>query len=1120
MEDHTINASDSSKHMSGSTKATVQSGQSTQAILSLHATSSNIAKAFIVHFWFDSAFIEPCMRLVLKKAAEYARDHSDERLVIVGHTDLAGDSDYNQSLSERRARAVYSYMTAGRDKDAAIRDWNELRKRATGEKHDLKDSWSTREYQYILQDLEFYTGNIDEQHGPKTSAAVSLFQKQHHLPETGTVDDATWAALIEDYLALEALAIPESQFLPNAKNGCNGGILKWLGCGEQDPIRNTQDAWRPNRRTELLFVQADKLPCEVPKPVTFDKPAPGAVGSAWCLGPDQGDKRCCFASRDTEQPNKWLIQPAEPGKVTVKGSITFDDGLPVANAKYALIAPDGEYLHTDSAGKPDLGEFPSGSQHGRPIPNRADENGNFSYPRATPEGVYILHLLDLKDPQVARAADEQPQEARGNVICLRLTGPAGTVKEGAGELKAKVQPGPAAPVAVNPIITLASNVILVKKSYTNPARVLVTLKTSAPFKRSGTLTRSSNIVRLFTAASGGTEITFSGADNVFTGCSLDKGVKLFAEGSAASTALDDFQLTLSLAPGPTPVGPDATATMTCVELGLDICFARTAAGVDPLPLPQPPSPAPAPGTATDKWFGSRPVHVLAGTRGKRAKLIVRQPKPAAFAGTLLLRQVVVRGNDITGPDTKVKLFDTESGGTAKGNPHEIASPIPAAGSELFAEGATVSGSLRDTGFQIGIKGAENDGDRVALTVFSIDKIEAKLRATPCKRDSSRADVMPAKSSIADSKTFDATAITVLKDCGDLKLKATAKPAVISLKWFVERAADDTGLAGLPKNDPDSDNPADNKKRQIKADATGSFHIHAYVDVNGNDKRDADEDGLILNVNMIKIEIQPGAGNNRILTKATPDLYNANRSTASLLVVDSGATASPAATSDAIFANHALAMKVAVKLTGGAANQKRGIDKIVMGFIQDFRGDSFMGTYADGRTVKEVFAVNAAIADPIVGGTPALLGFPVRDHRGLSSNGANTFINSSGEADKASPATGGETRVVRFVDSPAIAIQLTHPVTGSALASISGSNDFIAYLVAFSNDFDENFVVYAQGEWAARFGTFTAAGGWSKAGAAATAAASMDVAGLPKRGEDTTLERCPPGATDNLKMDAR
>jgi outer membrane protein OmpA-like peptidoglycan-associated protein len=401
--------------MSGSVAATVSPGQTTKVTITLRP-GPIIAKAFIVHFRFDSAFVEPCMREVLARVSTYARSHEKEKMLLLGHTDLTGDDDYNQMLSERRGRAVFAsltFRTSSALRSAAIEDWDNLRK---GPKGGLNDGWGTREYQYMLQDLEFYIGNIDEDHGPKTDAAVRAFQRNKGLPATGFVNEATWRALIQAYLEAGAMAIPESQFFPNADpaESCDSGILKWLGTGEKDPVKNTREAWRPNRRVEILFVLADKVPCKVPKPLTFDKPLPGAVNAKWCLGPDTGSDRHCFIARGKAQPNKWLVQPAEPDKVIVNGTITFDDGTPVAKQKYALIAPDGEFLHTDANGNADAAEGPNG----RPIFNTTDAGGRFSYPRQTPVGIYILEMPKLE--ALARSKKEPPPEAIGNVICFLL----------------------------------------------------------------------------------------------------------------------------------------------------------------------------------------------------------------------------------------------------------------------------------------------------------------------------------------------------------------------------------------------------------------------------------------------------------------------------------------------------------------------------------------------------------------------------------------------------------------------------------------------------------------------------------------------------------------------------
>lgn len=424
---------ESPEPMSGAQAADVRPGQTTEVTIVLRP-GARIAKAFIVHYRFDRAFVEPCLREVLRRAVEYSNAHPDEKLLIVGHTDRAGSGDYNQFLSERRARGVYAFLSFGRERDAAIEEWDQLRRPAAATPG-LADSWGDRERQFMLQDLGFYVGNIDEQASPELTAATAAFQTDRGLTATGTMNDATWRALVTAYLEQDSFAIPEERLFRNARGACNGGALKWLGCGEQSPVRNTEDAWRPNRRTELLFVRATEIPCEVPEPVTFERPTPGFVGSSWCLGPGNPNQRQCFATRDPNERGKWLIEPAEPGKVRVEGQIVFEDGTPVPNARFALAAADGEYLHTNDAGEADLGEVPRTTafspdhptQAGRPIPDRADEQGRFSYPRETPEGVYILELFGLARPQVARAGDEAPEEARGNVICLHFEPGGGAV---------------------------------------------------------------------------------------------------------------------------------------------------------------------------------------------------------------------------------------------------------------------------------------------------------------------------------------------------------------------------------------------------------------------------------------------------------------------------------------------------------------------------------------------------------------------------------------------------------------------------------------------------------------------------------------------------------------------
>lgn len=61
---------------------------------------------FMVHFGFDSAEITPEAASIIDEAARAARDLAPVQLILRGHADTAGPSDYNQRLSERRAEAV------------------------------------------------------------------------------------------------------------------------------------------------------------------------------------------------------------------------------------------------------------------------------------------------------------------------------------------------------------------------------------------------------------------------------------------------------------------------------------------------------------------------------------------------------------------------------------------------------------------------------------------------------------------------------------------------------------------------------------------------------------------------------------------------------------------------------------------------------------------------------------------------------------------------------------------------------------------------------------------------------------------------------------------------------
>jgi outer membrane protein OmpA-like peptidoglycan-associated protein len=61
---------------------------------------------------FDSDVVKPDARTNLRELASSLDKYPDSDLIIIGHTDQVGSSEYNQRLSERRASAATRYLVS------------------------------------------------------------------------------------------------------------------------------------------------------------------------------------------------------------------------------------------------------------------------------------------------------------------------------------------------------------------------------------------------------------------------------------------------------------------------------------------------------------------------------------------------------------------------------------------------------------------------------------------------------------------------------------------------------------------------------------------------------------------------------------------------------------------------------------------------------------------------------------------------------------------------------------------------------------------------------------------------------------------------------------------------
>ena len=71
-----------------------------------HSGSGTTLMVNGVLFDFEKASLQPGANEIVSRAVDYLRSNPESQIVIEGHTDHIGSKRYNQTLSEKRARAI------------------------------------------------------------------------------------------------------------------------------------------------------------------------------------------------------------------------------------------------------------------------------------------------------------------------------------------------------------------------------------------------------------------------------------------------------------------------------------------------------------------------------------------------------------------------------------------------------------------------------------------------------------------------------------------------------------------------------------------------------------------------------------------------------------------------------------------------------------------------------------------------------------------------------------------------------------------------------------------------------------------------------------------------------
>lgn len=203
-----------------------------------------------MHFDTNKSFLRPAAMDGIQRVVTVYRKNPSGELLILGHTDRAGDEAYNLDLSVERAEAVKAYL---KDDVAAWEAWFEQGKPA-------QKRWGEHEVRQMISALPCEQTTPGFQRWSNASRGTDL------APD-GVAGPKTRKALIEAYMALDGTTLP-SAIVP---------VIH--GCGEYFPLSDAGDqggkdgvAAQENRRVEMFCFDDEVYPPVPGEEATRDEP--------------------------------------------------------------------------------------------------------------------------------------------------------------------------------------------------------------------------------------------------------------------------------------------------------------------------------------------------------------------------------------------------------------------------------------------------------------------------------------------------------------------------------------------------------------------------------------------------------------------------------------------------------------------------------------------------------------------------------------------------------------------------------------------------------------------------------------------------------------------------------
>jgi outer membrane protein OmpA-like peptidoglycan-associated protein len=236
-------------------------------------------------FETDKTFLLPSAMNGIRGLKSFYDEHPGLAVLVSGHTDTVGPTDYNRGLSAERADMIAAFLR--NDVATWTRRWD-----APGAH---SKQWAAREDQLLLATLTdangapFYAGPLSGMVDGPTQDATRRYQSARGLAVDGFPGPETRRQLVTDYMGLEGTTLPA------------GTTLATHGCGKMHPAVPTADQTDEprNRRVEIYFFEGPidpppQTPCpgsgcpEYPEwvrrtvlTIDFDQPLPTLSNARW-----------------------------------------------------------------------------------------------------------------------------------------------------------------------------------------------------------------------------------------------------------------------------------------------------------------------------------------------------------------------------------------------------------------------------------------------------------------------------------------------------------------------------------------------------------------------------------------------------------------------------------------------------------------------------------------------------------------------------------------------------------------------------------------------------------------------------------------------------------------------